>query len=54
MLSQKIIKNQMIDKGILSQHKCSNSYIIATWWCKPFIFQTFIIFDPTEFIVWNI
>ena len=20
--------------------KCSNSYIFATWWCKPLIFQT--------------
>ena len=35
-----------IGKGVFAtnkQNKCSNSYIFATLWCKPLIFQTYII-----------
>ena len=39
------------DKKISQKLKFSNTYIFATWWCNPLIFQTIY---QTKFIVWNI
>ena len=40
--------NRRKELSLCHKLKFCNPYILATWWCKP------LIFDLPEFIVWNI
>ena len=49
-----VMTNQTVKELILCHKlKLSNPYTCANWWRKPLLFQT-LLFDLTEFIVWNI